>query len=243
MKINQVLILDDDNPSPSAQALVEENKKIFKNFYPQLEHKVWGRNEIEDIIKSNFDKDVYFAFKSLKPYCYKSDLARFCILFLYGGFYFDIHSKPASYFIPNEKLMAFRDDQRNSRTSWAMQTSVLYSKDPGHKIFELTINKIVENVKTKKYGWSSLAPTGPIPFGESFVDYNNADNMLIGDFKQLTPEYSVKNYGFILPDGNIFAVFKNFGSGDINLQGSNNYNDMWVERNVYDENISIDNCL
>jgi len=234
MNINQTLILDGSEYSTSAQLLIEQNKKRFNYFYPDFNYKVWNKEELSDLIKNNFDKDVHLAFHSLKPYCYKSDLARFCILFLEGGFYFDIHNKPMTHIVPSQSLMAFRDDQRHSLTSWAMQTSVLYSKNPGHKIFELTINSIVENVKSKHYGWSSLAPTGPIPFGKSFVDYNNPEDTIIGDFRQLTGEYPTRNYGFILPDGNIFALSKNFASGDINLEGSNNYNDLWVKRDVYE---------
>jgi len=231
MTVNQILILD--NINQDARDLVEKNKDRFKQYYPNEDYKIWYDEEIKDFIKDNFGQEILQDYITLKPYCYKSDLARFCILYKNGGIYYDIHNKPMTKNIPGYDLIAFRDDQRNGRNSWGMQTSVIVARTSGNDVFERTILKISENVKNRYYGISALDPTGPQPFGKAFADHGVDGNHWIGDFRHLTPGYDIKNYGFILPDGEIFALSKNHGAGDINLSGSNNYSDMWVARDVY----------
>ena len=43
-----------------------------------------------DWVKNNFESDVLYAYDSLIPSSYKSDLFRYCILYKYGGIYLDI---------------------------------------------------------------------------------------------------------------------------------------------------------
>jgi hypothetical protein len=38
---------------------------------------LYSGEEIEEIIKSNFEDDVFIAYKKLRPYSYKGDLADF----------------------------------------------------------------------------------------------------------------------------------------------------------------------
>ena len=231
MTVNQILILD--NLTDQAKGLIDSNKERFTGYYKDHDYKIWDDEEIKSFLNDKFGKSVLNAYLKLKPYCYKSDLARFCILYENGGIYYDIHNKPMTSNIPDADLIAFRDDQRNGRNSWAMQTSVILAKTPKNDIFEKTINEIVKNVENNYYGISALDPTGPTPFGKAFVDHGSDLSHWIGDFRMLTPEYEIKNYGFILPNGELFAISKNYGGGDVNLAGSNNYSNMWVDRNIY----------
>jgi mannosyltransferase OCH1-like enzyme len=228
--INQILLLD--NSTDESLSLIDRNKDRFKHFYPELEHKVWGMEEVRNFIFDRFGKETTQAFDTLKPYAYKADLARLCLLYELGGFYFDIHAVPACSMIPSQKLMVFRDIQRNSFTSWAVQTNVMYSEKAQY-VFQLTIEKILSNVSNKYYGITALCPTGPTVFGESLVKVGANLDMIIGDFIELTPSFSIKNNASILPDGKIFAFGKTLSGGDINLPGSNNYGQMWFDKDIY----------
>jgi mannosyltransferase OCH1-like enzyme len=228
--INQILLLDDE--TNEADALVDSNKKLFNMFYPDLGYKIWKMQDIRSFLSSSFDSDVINAFDSLKPYAYKSDLARLCILYEIGGFYFDIHTKPASSFIPDKKIMAFRDIQKNSFTSWSVQTNVLFSQ-PGQKVFSDAISILLENVRNRYYGITALCPTGPTVMGKAFANFGATLDHLIGDFMELTPSFGIKNNASVLPDGKIFAFGKNLPGGDISMYGSNNYGKMWFDKNIY----------
>lgn len=49
---------------------------------------------LRSFICQNYPHQVLAAYDSLKPYAYKSDLGRYCLLYKYGGWYADISLKP-----------------------------------------------------------------------------------------------------------------------------------------------------
>ena len=54
----------------------------------------------------------------------------------------------------------------------------------------------------------------------------------------LTPNHSRRNLSFVLPDGQILALFKKgwMAPGDVlfgKRKGTNNYADLWAQRKIY----------
>ena len=70
--------------------LMRENYEKIKGNHPNFNHYLYDEYECENFIKDNFEIDVLNAYKSLIPSSYKSDLWRYCILYINGGIYFDI---------------------------------------------------------------------------------------------------------------------------------------------------------
>ena len=93
MKIHQILKNDTNKLPDEFPEYHNICYKQIKNLYPNEEYHLYSGEEIEEIIKSNFEDDVFIAYKKLRPYSYKGDLARFCLLYLYGGLYIDLNVK------------------------------------------------------------------------------------------------------------------------------------------------------
>jgi hypothetical protein len=224
----------------------------IKTLYTNCEYKLYSSGDIEEIIKNNFDIKVFRAYNSLKPYCYQSDLARYCLLYLFGGLYVDLNI----YFLnaikidPELDFIAFRDLSFLSTNYLAIQTGLLYSK-PKSTISEKCIEIIVEHCNKKYYGYHPIDVTGPTVLGKAFMMSNNFIAQTIGDVldidistldKNIVDE--IKSYGYddmiysYVEDstGKIIAIRKSSRPGDIEtlgFKGTNNYVDMWNQRNVY----------
>ena len=81
---------------------MKENLDFLREVNPEFDIYVYSDAECEEFIKDNFSNDVVRAFKSLIPGAYKSDLWRYCILYVKGGVYMDIkfHSVPTRPLLP-----------------------------------------------------------------------------------------------------------------------------------------------
>jgi mannosyltransferase OCH1-like enzyme len=93
MKIHQILISDTNKLPKELPPYAQMCVKSITDFYGTEEYHLYSGEEIEEIIKFNFDNNVYKSYQKLKPYAYKSDLARYCLLYLYGGLYIDLNTK------------------------------------------------------------------------------------------------------------------------------------------------------
>jgi hypothetical protein len=70
--------------------------ELVRKVNPEFDMYIYSDAECEEFIKDNFSNDVLGAFNSLIPGAYKSDLWRYCVLYVKGGVYMDIkiHSIP-----------------------------------------------------------------------------------------------------------------------------------------------------
>ena len=73
-------------------------KEHIKNLNPNYNYFFFNFNEIKNIILNNFEKKLAEKINKtidlLPRYCHKSDLARYCLLYLFGGIYIDCDLKP-----------------------------------------------------------------------------------------------------------------------------------------------------
>jgi mannosyltransferase OCH1-like enzyme len=234
MEISQIFLSDTDQElSPFLRHAVSTVKSTF----PNDNHTVYNKNSLRQFIADNYDADVLGAYDALRPYSYKADLGRFCLLNKLGGWYFDIPVRVMNPVEVGDRIewLAFRDIQRFSYTSWACATTVLYSK-PNNSALTTAIEMIVNNCQEKYYGITPLCPTGPTLLGAALAANGGNANFVYGDYLELTPTYEQKNRAFVLPDGTIMAWSKPSGGGDltgVGAKGVNNYNELWAERKVY----------
>jgi len=238
--IHQILI-NDSNKLPNelpdySQYCINEMLRVFPYAVPRL----YSGEELESFIEDKFGKDVLHAYLSLKPYSYRSDLARFCLLNYCGGMYVDlntrfINSLPMD-IITDHSFFAFRDYHALSQKSWAISTSIQYSK-PKSMVTEKCIDIILENVKNKYYGHWAHYPTGPGVLGKAIMESEKHEHILTsGEMFCLTPFHDQKWFAFIFDNADIIAFRKPTIGGDIEslgFQGTNNYVEMWKAKNVY----------
>lgn len=264
MKIHQILI-NDTNKLPDK--LPEFHNFCFnqiKKIYPNSEYKLYSGEDIEKIIKNNFDKEVLLSYKKLKPYACKADLARYCILYLYGGLYADLNT----YFvrnIPNTDCLnffAFRDDPKASMQSWAVHNGIIYS-DPKAKPLEKCIELIKMHCKKEYYGISSVDVSATTVLGRAItLSMPNLNIATTGQLHSIPKKYIDKKLmnklkdmgynqkflsGFVM-DANdeIIAIKKPSPPGDIislGFEKTNNYDEIWRSFDVYEELIDFNKNL
>ena len=144
--------------------------QLLKIQNPEFEHFLFDDNDCREFIEKNFPNDVLFAFDSLIPGAYKSDLWRYCVLYIHGGIYLDIKYHCFNGF----KLLFLTDKEYFVKDLLENHIyNALMATFPKNEIMLKCINQIVENVKTKNYRTSSLHTTGPGLLGSFLINENN----------------------------------------------------------------------
>jgi mannosyltransferase OCH1-like enzyme len=234
MNISQIFLSDEgDELSP----FLEYATGTVKTAFPSTSHTLYTKETLRQFIADNYDADVLWAYDCLKPYSYKADLGRFCLLNKLGGWYMDIATRVVNSVEvgPRVKWLAFREVQRFSFTSWACATTVLYSQ-PDNPALATAIQLIVNNCRERFYGITPLCPTGPTLLGQALAMNGPNSDFVYGDCLELTPSHEQKNKAFVLPNGTIMAWAKPASGGDltgVGAKGVNNYNEFWAKRDVY----------
>jgi mannosyltransferase OCH1-like enzyme len=234
MRIHQILVNDQNklpNKIPEFHSLcINQIKKL----YPNEEYQLYSGEELEEIIKLNFDNDVYKSYQKLRPYAYKSDLGRLCLLYLYGGLYLDLNL----FFIkkiPNLNkfnFFAFRDKSSASEQYWSVCNGIIFSTEK-HRIIEKYIDLIVKNCKNEFYGLSPICVSGPVVLGTSIIltsphpNISTRGQMDYFTIKSFNEEMQNKIKNFYLKEKNP------------NLYKKNNCNEKILEGFIMDKNDEI----
>ena len=234
MNVSQIFLSDSD---AELSPFLKHATGTVQGAFPNADYQLYNKETLRNFISENYGESVVSAYDCLKPYSYKADLGRFCLLNKLGGWYLDIGVRVVNPVEVGERIdfLAFRDIQRFSFTSWACATTVLYSK-PDNTALQFAIEMIVNNCKNKYYGITPLCPTGPSLLGAALAANGGETNFVYGDYLELTPTHEQKNRAFVLPDGTIMAWSKPSGGGDltgIGAKGVNNYNELWAAKQVY----------
>jgi len=235
MQLSQIYLSDDNQ---AMGEVLEANAKIAMQSLPGFKYKIYNDHEIKELLFSSFSSDALTAYNSLAPYAYKSDIARLCILHVFGGWYIDIGLRLTGTRITvpsNLSLLAFRDDNRHTLNGHACANGAIYAT-PRHPATAKAIELIIENTKNQYYGVTPLCPTGPTLWGRAIAMTGVDATYAFGDFLELTPLHSKKNKAMVMPDGTIFAFNKQSEGGDLKslgAKGTNNYNHFWHSKNVY----------
>ena len=234
MNVSQIFLSDSD---AELSPFLKHATSTVQGAFPNADYQLYNKETLRNFISENYGESVVSAYDCLKPYSYKADLGRFCLLNKLGGWYLDIGVRVVNPVEVGERIdfLAFRDIQRFSFTSWACATTVLYSK-PDNTALQFAIEMIINNCKNKYYGVTPLCPTGPSLLGAALAANGGETNFVYGDYLELTPTHEQKNRAFVLPDGTIMAWSKPSGGGDltgIGAKGVNNYNELWAAKQVY----------
>lgn len=234
MNVSQIFLSDSDT---ELSPFLKHATQTVQQAFPGADYQLYNKESLRCFIEENYEEEVLWAYDCLKPYSYKADLGRFCLLNKLGGWYLDIGTRVINpvEIGPRIKWLAFRDIQRFSFTSWACATTVLYSQKENPALVT-AIQLIVKNCHEQYYGITPLCPTGPTLLGQALAMNGPNADFIYGDFLELTPLHEQKNKAFVLPDGTIMAWHKPSHGGDLSglgAQGVNNYNDLWQKREVY----------
>jgi mannosyltransferase OCH1-like enzyme len=192
---------------------------------PEITFHLCDENDCREFIKTHFKQDVLDAYDSLIPCSYKSDLWRFCVLFINGGIYMDIKYSCANGF----KFVDLTENEQFVRDYLVSNTyTALIVALSGNQILFKCIRQIVENVKNKYYGSTPLAPTGPALLGNYFTqEEKNAMEMYHSLIESINRYYIVKG------DRIILRFYDGYRDEQAKTQKLKHYGQLWTEKNIY----------
>lgn len=233
----QILIddrpVDPENFSPALQL----NLQSVRLAYPGHRHHLFQDEELRDLLARDFDRDVVAAYAALVPYAYRADLARYCVLHRFGGFYSDLsylHLKALQ--LPVGASLALFHDHRPPNDD-TVSNSILLSR-PGDALLEKAIRQIVAHHREGYLGTSVLDPTGPNLLLRLMRQMPDAQ-MLIGHTRTITRRQSGRDeIAKVLNDGTLIAVrnkARDSSIADLIQGGGNDYGKLWQAGKVWSD--------
>lgn len=243
MNITQIFLSTQKRDKrPDLAPYISEVIQTVKDCHEEDNYTFYDNEAVEKFLNEFYDDKVLDAYFSLKPLAYRCDLARYCILNIKGGWYFDVGLTCLDRLAVPETvdLVAFRSVPRFAFNNWSCDNGLIYAA-PQHPALEEAIDNVVQNVNDRYYGMTPLCPTGPSLWGRSIarsIDTRSDmhQRMVFGDCMELTPQHQIKNKTFVMPNGTLLAECKPCQGGDLKALGAkdtNNYNELWGRKNVY----------
>ena len=210
---------------------IQEARDSWKIMNPEYTIKYYSGKDCEDYLWKHFGQRHLKAFRKLKPYALKSDLFRYCLLYIEGGVYTDwktvCHIPLRELIRKDTKWISIWDIVRPNMWNGFFVTP------PKNPILKTAIDMCLYNIENNIYGTQCLEPTGPKLFGTAFVHHY--------------PQY--KHFKEVDENGIQLGLFKptNIVFKDkVNLQSKcdqcgqtqdwdkgNNYVKMWMNKDIY----------
>ena len=226
---------------------IKNNVEYLKKVNPEFEIIVYDDEMTKEFLKNNFEEEVLNAYEILIPISFKSDLFRFCILYIYGGIYLDIKFEP----INNFKLISLakydevwchegiREDIGHNKC--IVNTGFILTQ-PKNNHLKIAINNIVYNVENKVKTKFASGVTGPILLTKSFdFDVMKHDKFKLRFFWKYGEGKDSYNFLSITKndDENLKPIFK-FYDGyrrDFNTKSPQpHWSEMWKNNKIYKNN-------
>lgn len=234
--------ISDHNRAPSA--FVNEKINSLRAMYPECDYKMYNNSDLLKFLKNNFSSDVLEAYCTVKPYAFKADLARYCLLYMYGGYYFDAAICPKFRYQHDDFAYILQGESHtiDGKLCHALDNGIMYFRDPFNPFLKSAIEKSVENILGRRYGRGSLDITGP----QMLYDL---DHTMIKKF----PYSVVDGKKVTCIDGQIWFEYQHGFSSAVldkktcwhnntmitkeDAEGTNSYSKMWEEKQVFSSTI------
>ena len=213
--------------------LMKKNYEKLISDNPKMSFHLYDENECREFIKIHFDSHVLNAYDSLIPCSYKSDLWRYCVLFIKGGIYIDIKFQCVN----NFRLIALTEQEhfvRDRDPPGGTLNGLIVCK-PCNTILFNCIQQIVKNVQTKFYGDSALSSTGPNLLG---LFFSKIEKKMMPMYFENTIANGIDNYYIALKLGFnndiiILKMYDEYRDEQKIYQKNPYYANLWNEKRIY----------
>jgi len=126
------------------------------------------------LIEENFGVSVLAAYDALAPPTFKSDLWRYCLMYVHGGIYMDFPHAPtrplAHIFDLGLGIVQLTLDRPISARCGTILHPTAMAAAPGNPVFREAIRLVVENVRRKHYGEGPHSVTGGEVFKQALLN-------------------------------------------------------------------------
>lgn len=226
--------------------LMKKNNELFKEMNPEFQYVLFDDDGCRQFIETHFDQSVLTTYDSLIPGAFKSDLWRYCVLYICGGIYLDIKYSCVGDFRMIDLFKEIENDPNKSFIVTETDPKYAYTgflvSQKGNPLYKKCIEQIVENVKNKYYGNSPMAPTGPELFGQLLCNDDKSKSILFyyDDYflKENENEKRLKyrKQGFIknlLTGENILCHYLEYRIEQQKYSKTPYWMNLWAERKIY----------
>jgi mannosyltransferase OCH1-like enzyme len=127
---------------------MRESVELLKSQNPEFNYQLFDQEDCRNFIMVNFERRFLTAYDSLVPLAYKSDLWRYCVLYIKGGIYLDIKYRCINGFKLIEltdKEYFVRDRQDYFVDGKGVQNALIVCL-PGNNVLYKCICKILQNI-------------------------------------------------------------------------------------------------
>ncbi len=238
----QVLITDPAGEAPDFSSKLDDHIASFRETYPGSAYRLFDGPAVRRIIAQSFGERVTRAYDRLVPLAFKADLARYCLLFEFGGLYSDLshrHLSPID-LSADPGMVVFRDLPMHP--PWAVSNGLIYAR-PGRKELARAIRLVTRHADVCYYGASPLDPTGPYLFGRALAQSADWRDVVFGGSRPARPRWPFRSRTGpravkTMPDGRVVALKEKTAHAsiaDLVGAGGNDYNRIWLRRQVWGE--------
>jgi mannosyltransferase OCH1-like enzyme len=205
--------------------LMKQNVERMIRENPEMQIHVYDEEDCRAFISAHFEPDVLHAYDALIPCSYKSDLWRYCVLYILGGIYVDIKYKTVNGF----RFVGLTDGEHFVRDADPrnVYTALMVSM-PHHPILLQCIQQIVKNVDNKDYGDSPIHPTGPGLLGSFFTqEEKNGMELYHG------AQWEINKFYIVYKDRIILEFYDRYREEQKHYQKNKRYIDLWIDKAIY----------
>jgi FkbM family methyltransferase len=153
--------------NPEFQAIVD----TWKTHNPHYQFVLMDAEEREEFIRAHFERAVTRAYQRIVPGAYKSDLFRYCYLWVNGGVYVDVDTlclgSLDDFLIPGAELVVPIDLNLGANEGTHNLACGFIAAAPRHPAMMRCIQKIVHNVQNAIVPGSKLDFSGPGVLGRA----------------------------------------------------------------------------
>jgi hypothetical protein len=226
--IHQIYISDNNN-APSEYIISQMSK--LQLLYSDYQYNLYNNEKCREEIKNALGGKAVSLYDSLQPYAFKADFARYVLLYVYGGYYYDVSLCPEEKFEFNDNAVLYEGIVSQIETNGyrLIENNFMFFKQPKDENLDQLINLVLHNISINNYGAHPLDITGPIALGRI-----NFSDVTFGSVKRISETQKGSFFGDTLhlkhKPREYQASLEKLG-----CSGTNNYEKMWFDKMVFNK--------
>lgn len=209
----------------------------IKNSNPEFNYFLYNEKSALEFLENYFNEEVVYSFKKIKPSAFKSDLFRYCFLFINGGIYIDVKLIPFNNFklieLVNKEHYVKDYTACNNNNAGNISQTIIVSNKNNNLLLEC-IKRIIINVKHNFYGKSCLLVTGPGLVAKTYRDIQYNTNYI--DMVHIGIDFIIKYNNKV-----ILHIYPEYREEQKKYQKEHYYVELWKNGDIYYSDEEINN--
>ena len=227
MKIIHQIFISENNVSPSS-TIANRISAVKQLYGKDYRHYLYTNEECREEVKK-LSPSICKFYDKLLPYAFKADLARYVMLYLHGGYYYDVSVVPEYRFESLNDSLLYEGIPSKLESNFLplIENNFMFFRYPEHPFLFKAIEKTLSNIHCKKYGRHPLDITGPIMLGDLDSSSVTLGKVIRQSDKQKASFINDRIHYFHKPKEHQARL------DSLGCKGTNNYEEMWFKGQVF----------